>query len=188
MQIMTYLRKRPVGALFLSTWCALAGAAEPTTPAAEPGVFAQAWDSVTDTDAWQGEGNWRLAVAPVAPHFRYSAEHRRVWAVAVERQRPDEWLAGFSFFSNSFGQPSAYAYVGRRYPGLLGEEPLFFQWSAGVLYGYVGKYKDKVALNVAGFAPGALVGLGWQFDPHFTATVHLLGDAALMLQLSYDLH
>jgi hypothetical protein len=45
-----------------------------------------------------------------------------------------------------------------------------------------------VALNVAGFAPGALVGLGWQFDSNFAATVHLLGDAALMLQLSYDFH
>ena len=38
---------------------------------------------------------------------------------------------------------------------------------------------DKVALNVAGFAPGALVGLGWQIDKQSSATVHLLGDAAL---------
>jgi len=188
MRIMTHLLKRPVGAFFLSIWCALAGAAEPATPAAEPGFFAQAWNSVTDAEAWQGDGNWRFAVAPLAQHFRYSAEHRRVWALAVERQRPDDWLAGFSYFSNSFGQPSAYVYLGRRYPGLFGEEPLFFQWSAGVMYGYVGKYKDKVALNVAGFAPGALVGLGWQFDSHIAATVHMLGDAALMLQLSYDFH
>lgn len=162
----------------------LAGAAE-TEP--KPGGLAGAWASVTDIDAWPGEGHWRLNLAPYAPHFRYSEEHRYVWAVAVERQRPDQWLAGLSYFRNSFGQPSAYAYVGQRRPELLGVESLFFQWSAGVLYGYKGKFKDKVALNVAGFAPGALVGLGWQLDKQSAVTVHLLGDAAVMLQLSYDL-
>lgn len=170
--------------ILLSLWCLLAGAAE-TGPI--PGGLAGAWASVTDIDAWQGEGHGRLNLAPCAPHFRYSAEHRHVWAVAVERQRPDQWLAGLSYFRNSFGQPSAYAYVGQRRPELLGVESLFFQWSAGVLYGYKGKFKDKVALNVAGFAPGALVGLGWQLDKQAAVTVHLLGDAAAMLQLSYDL-
>lgn len=147
---------------------------------------AELWAEATDPEAWRGEGHWRAAIAPAAPHFRPSAQHRRVVAVAVERQRPDDWLAGFSFFRNSFGQPSAYAYLGRRHPGLLGRDPLFFQWSAGILYGYKGEFKDKVALNVGGFAPGALVGLGWQFNRETSATVHLLGDAALMFQFSYD--
>jgi hypothetical protein len=137
-------------------------------------------------DAWRGAGIWRAAVAPYAPHFRYSVEHKPVWAVAIERQRPDDWLAGFSYFRNSFGQPSAYAYVGKRFNQLWGVEPLFFQASAGMLYGYKGKFKDKVALNVHGFAPGALVGLGWNFDQRTALTVHLLGDAAVMFQFSYD--
>jgi len=141
---------------------------------------------VTDLAAWQGDGHWRFAAAPYAPHFRFSAEHKAVWAIAVERQRPDDWLAGFSYFRNSFGQPSAYAYVGRRYNQLWGYDPLYFQWSAGVLYGYKGKFKDKVALNVNGFAPGALVGLGWKFTPVSALTLHLLGDAAVMFQFSYD--
>lgn len=148
---------------------------------------AKLWSEATDREAWQGEGYWRVAFAPAAPHFRPSAEHRHVVAVALERQRPDDWLAGFSFFRNSFGQPSAYAYLGRQHGPLLGQETLFFQWSAGVLYGYKGEYKNKVALNVKGFAPGALVGLGWRVRDRGTLLVHLLGDAALMFQFSYDL-
>ena len=141
---------------------------------------------MSDGAAWQGDGQWRVALAPYAPHFRQSAEHRNVWAIGLERQRADNWLAGLSYFRNSFGQPSAYAYIGHRSVALFGLEPLYFQWSAGVLYGYKGAYKDKVALNVGGFAPGAQVGLGWQFNKQSAVTVHMLGDAAVMLQLSHD--
>jgi hypothetical protein len=174
----------PIGAIFLSVLgcTSPALAAEP----AGPGFFARNWQAATDEAAWKGEGYWRAAFAPYAPHFRPSDEHRPVWAVGIERQRPDRWLAGFSYFRNSFGQPSAYAYLGQRYTGLLDTEPLFFQWSAGILYGYKGKFKDKVALNVGGFAPGALVGLGWQFNRNASATVHLLGDAGVMFQLAWD--
>ena len=177
----------PAGAIFLSAVCTLVTAAEPANPTTSgPGLIARSWASVTDAEAWQGDGHWRVALAPYAPHFRYSAEHRRVWALAVERQRADDWLAGFSYFRNSFGQPSAYAYIGHRSTGIFGQDPLYFQWSAGVLYGYKGKYKKKVALNVNGFAPGALIGLGWQFNKQSAVTLHLLGDAGAMLQLSHD--
>jgi hypothetical protein len=169
--------------LTLACATAQAQAAEP----AGQGFIARNWQAATDMNAWRGEGFWRLAAAPYAPHFRYSEEHRAVVAVAIERQRPDRWLAGLSLFRNSFGQPSAYGYVGRRHPDLFDVQPLFFQWSVGVLYGYKGKYKNKVALNVGGFAPGALVGLGWQVNRDTAATVHLLGDAAVMFQFSYDL-
>jgi len=148
---------------------------------------AEIWADATDPGAWWGEGYWRLAFSPYSPHFRPSAQHRHVVAIALERQRPDGWLAGFSFFRNSFGQPSAYAYLGRRHGPVLQSHGLFFQWSAGVLYGYKGEFKNKVALNVNGFAPGALVGLGWQFSERGSALVHLLGDAAVMFQFSYDL-
>jgi len=30
--------------------------------------------------------------------------------------------------------------------------------------------------------------MGWQFDTHISAAVHLIGDAGLMLQLAFDLH
>ena len=150
-------------------------------------ALARGWTRVTDVQAWQGPGHWRVAIAPYAKHFRPSEEHTNVWGGALERQYDDDWLAGAALFRNSFGQPSAYAYVGHRSTGLV-NTPLFFQWSAGLLYGYKGKYEDKVPLNVGGFAPGAVIGLGWQFDTHISAAVHLIGDAGLMLQLAYDLH
>lgn len=165
-------------------------AAMPAGSPAGPGLVASAaalWQHATHLDTYREAGYWRVAFAPAAPHFRPSAEHRHVVAIAVERQRLDHWLAGFSLFRNSFGQPSGYLYLGRRHERLLDVQPLFFQWSAGVLYGYRGEYKNKVALNVNGFAPGALVGLGWHFNRRSSAIVHLLGDAALMLQVSYEL-
>lgn len=108
--------------------------------------------------------------------------------MGVERQLDAGWLAGASYFTNSFGQPSGYAYAGQRYTGLLGPPPLYLQWTAGILYGYKGEYKDKVPLNYGGFSPGAVVSLGWQFNRESAMQFNLLGDAGLMLQLSHDFH
>ncbi len=184
---------RPFGHWLLALSCAAAGASQAAEPAG-PGIAAgpaSLWsrtiDSVTDTQAWQGPGVWRVAASPYSNHWRYSEEHRHVYAIGIERQRADDWLAGASYFRNSFGQPSAYVYLGRRVNGLLGEPDFYFQWSVGMLYGYRGKYESKVPLNYNGFSPGALVGLGWQFHKNASFTVHALGDAGLMFQFAYDL-
>jgi hypothetical protein len=135
-----------------------------------------------------GPGHWRLFVVPyTAFHWRPSDEHEPVWALGFERQRPDGWLAGGSHFSNSFGQPSAYLYVGKRWDGFFGRPELFAQVTGGLLYGYRGKYEDKVPLNNNGFSPGAVVTGGWQFNRRWSVAAHLLGDAAVMFQFSYDL-
>lgn len=154
-----------------------------------PGIVLRNWRSATDMQRWHdGGGHWRLALSPFSLHFSNNPEHRYVWAVGVERQRSDDWLAGASFFRNSFGQPSAYVYLGKRFPALLDKPQLFGQVSAGMLYGYKGAYKDKVPLNVHGFSPGLLVSAGWQFTPRVSATAHMLGTAGLMVQLAYELN
>lgn len=129
---------------------------------------------------------WRLAVSPYTQHWRHSDEHKPVWAIGLERQDSDGSLIGGSYFSNSFGQPSAYVYYGERYTGFWGQPKLFAQWSAGVIYGYKGKYEDKLPLNHKGFAPGALLSMGWNFDRSTSVAAHLLGDAGVMLQMSYQ--
>jgi hypothetical protein len=134
-----------------------------------------------------GSGNWHLLMSPYMGHFRYSPEHRRVYAIGGERLRDNGALGGAAYFSNSFGQPSAYVYAGRRYFGLLGIPQWTGQWTAGLLYGYKGEYAHKVPLNHKGFAPGAVVSTGWQFSKSLSTEVHLLGDAGLMLQFSYRL-
>jgi hypothetical protein len=63
---------------------------------------------------------------------------------------------------------------------------LYWQWSAGLLYGYKGAYKDKVPLNYKAFSPGAVVSIGWQFDPQLSAQINAVGTAGLMLQFAYD--
>lgn len=169
-----------------------AGSAETPSPQADETSFkavaASTYERVSSLDAWRGPAHWRLAVSPFSNHWRYSEEHRPVYALGLERQYDDRWLLGGSYFSNSFGQPSAYAYVGRRSDGLFGEPSLYFQWSVGLMYGYVGKFEGKVPLNVNGFSPGGLVSLGWKANRDWSFTVHALGDAGLMLQIAYDFH
>lgn len=137
------------------------------------------------TDATDEPNHWRMAFSPYTHHWRYSAEHRPVWAIGIERARPDGWLLGASFFKNSFGQPSSYVYVGRKYEGLLGVAPLFAEWTGGLMYGYKGKYQTKVPLNVGGYSPGFLLSAGWQFDRRMSTQFNLLGDAAVMWQFNY---
>lgn len=161
----------PAPGLISSTWSRSSAAAASTLETLSTG--------------WQ-QGHWRSAFSPYAPHLRYSPEHADVWAVALERQRPDNWMAGGSFFSNSFGQPSGYLYLGRRFPALLGHPQLFGQLSGGLLYGYRGQYQNKVPFNHNGFSPGALASVGWQFNQQASLTVHALGDAAVMFQFAWD--
>lgn len=151
------------------------------------GALVPAGAALAQEEPWFGNtGYWRLVMSPYSIHFRPSDEHKSVWALGAERQGDTGWLYGGSYFSNSFGQPSAYAYVGQQYPGLWGKPPLFFQWSGGLMYGYVGKYKNKVPLNYNGFSPGAVVSLGWQFDRQTSAQLNMLGDAAVMFQFSHE--
>ena len=163
---------------------ATAAATPPSSDSARPD--ASTWERVSSLAAWQGPGHWRVEVSPFSRHWRYSAEHTSVIALGVERQYNDRWLLGGSVFRNSFGQSSAYVYLGQRHGGIWQTPPLFFQWSAGIMYGYVGKYQSKVPLNYGGFSPGALVSLGWQFNRAASVVVHALGDAGVMLQFAVD--
>jgi len=129
---------------------------------------------------------WRLVGSPYTFHFSSDPDHEPVYAIGLERQRSDKWLFGGTYFSNSFGQPSVYLYVGQRYGKLFDVDQLFAQWSAGLLYGYKEPYEDKVPLNYNGFSPGAVFSLGWQFTREFSVQANLLGTAALMIQLSID--
>jgi hypothetical protein len=163
----------------------LAGAAFAATEPGESGAEAPT-DSAATAASVLGPGHWRAVISPYMFHIHPSAEHKPVWALGVERQRDDGWLAGAVYFSNSFGQHSGYLYVGQQYVDLFGHPQLFFEWSAGLLYGYRGKYENKVPFNYNGYSPGALIGLGWSFTRQTSASVLLLGDAGFMLQLSYD--
>ncbi len=170
---------RPLRALFVFTAIGFATLLAPTTTLAQ----SKSWFSAPD---FSGESHWRFVVSPYSLHWNYSEEHKSVYALGLERQNTTGWLYGGSYFRNSFGQPSGYVYLGKRYDNIWPDQPLFFQWSAGMLYGYRGKYEDKVPLNNNGFSPGALLSVGWQFNRQMSMQLNALGDAGLMVQLSYD--
>jgi hypothetical protein len=156
---------------------ALAGPAR-----AEPD-FLKGWDGRHDRDL----SATMLQISPYALHFSPSPEHRNVYLLGAAAVRADGWLAGGAYFSNSFGQPSVYAFVGRKYVEPFGWERIYWTWTAGLLYGYVGPYKDKVPFNHNGFSPGFVPTVGYMLDARTSAQVALLGNSGLMFSVVYDL-
>ncbi len=150
-------------------------------------AHAQATASSEALAAGAGD-TWRVMASPYTLHYHYSEEHRHVYMLGLERQRADGYLAGASWFRNSFGQPSAYVYLGKRFTGFTQYEPLFAQLTGGILYGYRPPFEDKVPLNHKGVSPGAVASVGWQFTPMLSAQLNFLGNSALMFQVSADFH
>jgi hypothetical protein len=130
----------------------------------------------------------QVQVSPFTYHYTYDEKHRQVQMVGLERERVNGKLDGITFFTNSFGQPSVYLYPwGDTYHNLGGYPSLTFKWTAGLLYGYVEPYENKVPLNYKGFSPGAIVALAYEFKPGWSAQIDLLGTAAMMFQLNMQI-
>jgi hypothetical protein len=132
-------------------------------------------------------GIWRLMASPYSYHYSQDDEHHPVWMVGLEYQTSERVIWGATYFSNSFGQPSGYVYGGQRLNNWSAYDQLFAQWTAGILYGYKGEYKDKVPFNHGGFSPGVVLAVGWQFTPMYSLQLNVLGNSALMFQFSVDL-
>lgn len=130
---------------------------------------------------------WELTASPYTYHFHPSDEHEYVYAIGLLKRLEDRWIAGGSYFSNSFGQPSGYVYVGQRYENFTGFEKWYLQWNVGILYGYVGEYKDKVPFNYKGFSPGFVPSVGYKFTERVYGELDLLGNSGLMFTLVFPL-
>ncbi|MFZ4482132.1 MAG: hypothetical protein ACOYNZ_19815 [Rhodoferax sp.] len=148
-------------------------------------AFAQA---VTPAEPVQDK-KLSLQLSPYAYHFTYDSEHKDTIMVGLEREHADARLDGVVLFTNSFGQPSIYVYPwGGVFHDLVGVKGLSFKWTAGVMYGYVDPYQDKVPYNYKGFSPVILPALAYQFTPGWSVQLDLLGTAGMMLQLNVRLH
>ena len=144
------------------------------------------WFTMDWTTGWENGSTLRLMASPYTFHFSRDSDHRNVYMIGLERQRADGFIVGATPFRNSFGQPSAYVYVGQRFDHLAGVEPLFAEVSGGLLWGYKSPYNHKVPLNYSGFSPGIVPSVGWQFTPLLSAQVNFLGTSAVMFQVSAD--
>ena len=121
-----------------------------------------------------------LAFSPYTYHWSHSPEHKPVFLVSLHEQLPGGRLCGVSLFSNSFGQPSAYVYAGQQFENLFGMPELSLKVTAGILYGYVGKYQDKVPFNHNGFSPAIIPAVSYNLTPRDALQVDILGKAAVM--------
>ncbi len=129
---------------------------------------------------------WRAIASPATYHYHYSADHRHVYMIGLERQYAGGFDWGATWFHNSFGQPSEYVWAGHRFEDLTQYHALFVELNAGILYGYKPPFQNKVPFNHDGVSPGAVLSVGWQFTPRYSAQVDLLGNSALMFQFSAD--
>lgn len=136
----------------------------------------------------QASATWHLTLSPFTQHYHPKPEHSPVWLVGVERVGKDNRLMGVAYFNNSFGQDSVYIYPwGQTYPRLWGFEKLTGKWSAGLIYGYTGKYEDKVPFNHHGYSPGFVPALSWALGSGYEAQVSFPGGAGLMFNLQVPL-
>jgi hypothetical protein len=145
------------------------------------------WRDGFDLSSKPGDRSY-LLISPYTLHFRPSDEHKNVLLLGYDRERANGALAGAALFSNSFGQPSVYLFPwGQVYRGVMDTPQLYVKWTAGLLYGYTGKYKDKVPFNHNGFSPGFVPAMGWEFDSRQQVQVNLLGFNGIMLQFTQPL-
>jgi hypothetical protein len=131
---------------------------------------------------------WSLGISPWTHHYRHSDEHKQVWALGLERETPEHALYGLTLFSNSYGQPSAYAYYGHVFNNVTSwSESLYVKVTGGVIYGYKEPYADKMPLNYHGFSPVIVPAIGWHLNRAWSVQAHLLGTSALMVSLNHRL-
>lgn len=138
-----------------------------------------------DTPAAPEEGQqWTFTFAPYVYHWKYDPEHRPAFVFALEQRVAGDRFCGLALFRNSFGQPSAYAYVGQRWDNILGNPQLSVKVSYGVIYGYVEDHRDKVPFNWNGFSPTVIPMLAYQLNPRDSLDLMVLGTAGLVFAYS----
>lgn len=129
----------------------------------------------------------RVMFSPYTIHYSESDDegegHDYVWLIGLERERSNGNIMGIAYFSNSFGQPCVYYFPwGKVYRDLAGVQGLYAKWSAGLAYGYVDPYEDKVPINYKGLAPAVFPSIGFANKKNYQAEMTILGSAGLMFQ------
>ena len=141
------------------------------------------WDGVHDRDL----SGWEVHLSPYTYHFQDDPTHTNVYLAGLAKVNERGWLGGAAAFQNSFGQPCAYVFGGRKYLQPWGWERVYWSWTAGIIYGYKPPHEDKIWLNKHGFAPGFIPTVGYQVARGVSAELALLGSAGLMFNVAFEL-
>lgn len=103
-----------------------------------------------------------------------SSTHRRFFGA-------DRALWGGVLVKNSFGQASQYVYWGQMWD----VNPwLYAKFSAGLLHGYRGEFRDKIPFNQLGVAPVIIPSVGVRWG-RFSSETIFLGLNAVMFTVGY---
>ena len=123
-----------------------------------------------------------MRLGPYTYHWSQSAEHKPVVSLALDVpcSREDGSFRGAAFFSNSFGQPSVYAYYGYKYARPFGLQDWYWHVTAGLMYGYKEPYEHKVPFNYKGLSPAIVPSIGYQLNARAAVEMQVLGSAGLM--------
>lgn len=139
---------------------------------------------------------WTFGYSPYTLHYSDAEQehswepenekHSYVWLLQAEKELNERNIAGLAIFSNSFGQPTQYAYYGWRFRPFDSMPRLFVKLTGGVIHGYKFPYNKKIPLNNKnGWGITAIPAVGYDFTKNWGAQVNILGNAGLMFQLNY---
>ncbi len=132
--------------------------------------------------------NYSLLLSPYTIHWKKTPEHSSVWLIGLQRENFNHQLSGISYFKNSFNQKSMFVYPwGKIYDLPMSDLSLLVTWRLGLIYGYKGKYKNKVPLNMKGFSPGFTLSFGWRSPHNIAVEFNLLAAAGMMLSFTLPL-
>lgn len=131
------------------------------------------------------EPYWYVQTSAYTKHFNSNPKHNNNQElIGVERHTENIYLMGGATFLHSFGKRSYYGYTGKRFD--FAGTPFYGKVTAGLLYGYKGKYRDKIPLNRFEIAPAVIPSIGVQYR-RVSAEVLLLGTAATMINVGVKL-
>lgn len=124
---------------------------------------------------------WYVQTSVYTKHFKPKSKHNNNQElIGLERHTENSYLFGGATFLHSYGKRSYYGYAGKRYE-FVGT-PFYAKVTAGLLYGYKGKYRNKIPLNRFEIAPVIVPSLGVKYRS-LGAEVVLLGGAATMVNI-----
>ena len=128
---------------------------------------------------------WLVQGSVYTKHFKPKSEHNNHQELfGLERHTENSYLFGGATFKHSYGKRSYYGYAGKRYD--FAGTPFYAKVTAGLLYGYKGKYRNKIPFNRFEIAPVVIPSLGVKYR-RLSVEVVLLGTAATMFNIGFEL-
>lgn len=170
-------RRRYPWVFLLSVLLAIASLAPSQRALAEDSL----WDSIFDES-----DHVYFQTSLYTKHFNPKPDHNNNQKlIDLQWHWKSKYLAGFSYFRNSFDQPTEFLYLGKSWDIPHTADILYFTLAGGALYGYKGEHKEDIPLNNWGVAPAILPILGARYH-HVHSTFILFGTAGFTLTLGFD--